>query len=185
MTFPRLSRGLAWSTLLLVAWACGGKAIVDAGGGGGSTASSGSSSGTSSSSSSTGSSGTGGAPQCSTVNDCPSIEPGCEAPVCIGGQCGLVSQPGGTLCGISDSGICDGAGTCIEVCPELCDDITYCINPPDDEQCVSNCEATIFVCSDSEIMDLHECHQAFAFDCDNLIELMDCLVAVPCYEFWD
>ncbi len=174
MTSTSLTYWLACSALLVVAWSCGGQAIIDAGSGGALS--------TSSSSSSTGSSGTGGGGQCSTVADCPSPEPTCEAPACIGGQCQLVNQPGGVPCGDGSNGICDGAGNCLQLCQLLCDDLLYCVNPPGDDECVLECEAAFVTCSPAEAADLFECHLDFSLDCDKLIELTECLDAVPCLE---
>jgi len=173
----------SWTVLLTaiaglataVGVACGGKAIIDPGGSGGATSTS--SSGTSTS---TSTSGTGGA-ECIGPADCPSPSSVCEAPVCIGGDCGTVAQPMGTPCGEPGVAVCDGADTCVDLCTELCFDIIYCINEPADE-CIVSCQSEIVDCPTADLKTLLGCHLAFDFDCDKLMEFTECVNAVGCVE---
>lgn len=75
--------------------------------------------------------------------------------------------------------MCDGAGSCIDLCAELCFDFMYCINEPADD-CIANCAAALVDCSTSDLATLLHCHQAFAYDCHNLFEFSDCVNAEGC-----
>ncbi len=169
----------SWTVLLAtiaglaaaVGVACGGKAIIDSGGSGG---------GTTTISTSTSTSGTGGA-ECTGPADCPSPSSVCEAPTCIGGYCGMVAQPGGVLCDEAGTAVCDGAGNCVDLCTELCFDITYCINDPTDD-CIASCQSGIVGCSTGDLSTLLACHLAFDLDCGKLMGFTDCVNAVGCVE---
>ncbi|RLB66088.1 MAG: hypothetical protein DRI90_00335 [Deltaproteobacteria bacterium] len=60
----------------------------------------------------------GGEESCTSPSDCPAPSGPCEAPICIGGECGMVAQPGGMplqdayqLEGDCLEEVCDGAGS--------------------------------------------------------------------------
>jgi hypothetical protein len=57
----------------------------------------------------------GGEAPCTAAADCPAPSGFCEAPICIGGECGMVAQPGGMelpgqVKGDCLEQVCDGAG---------------------------------------------------------------------------
>jgi hypothetical protein len=94
----------------------GGSTTGGTAGSGGAGATGGATGGTgaSSSSSSAGSTCSGGAPSCSSTEDCPLPANDCLDVTCEAGCCGTKNKPAGQGCGDGDAMVCNAGGACVE-----------------------------------------------------------------------
>ena len=174
---------LLFLSFLLGMSACGGKAIIDPpleGAGGSSSVSNvATATGSTQTTSVTGSGGC----ECSSNNDCPTVDDACYEFSCDGCTCQQIDLPAGSSCGTS---VCDGKGNCVEctdpndckfggcenstcqyepgpVCVFVCDVVAKCTSV---EDCQTGCTQDLLDCSQSQLVDLLGCTNALSKSCD-------------------